>query len=64
MGIIALSISIAVFILGLLRGFPFLTILLFSIALSVAAVPEALPAVVTGSLAIGMRKMSKEKCTG
>ena len=59
MGIIALSISIAVFIFGLLRGFPFLTILLFSIALSVAAVPEALPAVVTGSLAIGMRKMAK-----
>jgi len=60
MGIIALTISISVFIIGLIRGIQFLTILLFGIALAVAAVPEALPAVVTGSLAIGMHKMAKK----
>jgi len=60
MGIIALSISISVIIIGLIRGIQFLTILLFGIALAVAAVPEALPAVVTGSLAIGMHKMAKK----
>jgi Ca2+-transporting ATPase len=60
LGIVALIISISVFILGLVRGLPFLSILLFGIALSVAAVPEALPAVVTGSLAIGMRRMAKK----
>ncbi|MFW9971532.1 MAG: cation-translocating P-type ATPase [Candidatus Odinarchaeota archaeon] len=60
LGIAALIISISVIILGLIRGFPFLAILMFGIALAVAAVPEALPAVVTGSLAIGMRKMAKK----
>ena len=43
--------------LGLLRGQPFIDMLIFGIALAVAVVPEALPAVVTISLAIGVQKM-------
>ena len=43
--------------LGLLRGQPFIEMLIFGIALAVAVVPEALPAVVTISLAIGVQKM-------
>lgn len=48
----------AIVCLGLLRGQPLLEMLLFGIALAVAAVPEALPAVVnmavfTGALAAG-----------
>src|SRR5574337_225769 len=43
--------------LGLSRGQPFIEMLMFGIALAVAVVPEALPAVVTISLAIGVQRM-------
>lgn len=44
---------------GLMRGQPFIEMLIFGIALAVAVVPEALPAVVTISLALGVQKMVK-----
>jgi Ca2+-transporting ATPase len=46
-------------ILGLLRSQPLIEMLIFGIALAVAVVPEALPAVVTISLAIGVQRMVK-----
>jgi Ca2+-transporting ATPase len=42
---------------GFFRGEPLLEMFLFGIALAVAVVPEALPAVVTISLAIGVQRM-------
>ncbi len=45
--------------LGLLRGQPVIEMVVFGIALAVAVVPEALPAVVTISLAIGVQRMVK-----
>ncbi len=45
--------------LGLFRGTPFIEMLIFGIALAVAVVPEALPAVVTISLAMGVQRMVK-----
>ncbi|MEW6434739.1 MAG: HAD-IC family P-type ATPase [Myxococcota bacterium] len=45
--------------LGLVRGQPFVEMLVFGIALAVAVVPEALPAVVTISLALGVQRMVK-----
>jgi Ca2+-transporting ATPase len=46
-------------VVGLVRGQPFVDMLLFGVALAVAVVPEALPAVVTISLAIGVQRMVK-----
>ncbi len=46
-------------VLGLLRGQDFIEMLIFGVALAVAVVPEALPAVVTISLAIGVQRMVK-----
>ena len=45
--------------LGVLRGEPLLDMFIFGVALAVAVVPEALPAVVTISLAIGVQRMVK-----
>jgi P-type Ca2+ transporter type 2C len=50
---------VAIVALGLLRGQPLFDMLLFGVALAVAVVPEALPAVVTISLAIGVQRMVK-----
>ena len=44
-------------VLGLFRGQPFVEMLIFGVALAVAVVPEALPAVVTISLALGVKRM-------
>ena len=59
LGKAALAIVTVVVAVGLARGLPAIEIFLFGIALAVAAVPEALPAVVTISLAIGLRRMVK-----
>ena len=58
LSLIVLLICAALFGFGLLRGEPAMVTLLTAISLAVAAIPEALPAVVTVLLAVGARRMA------
>ena len=59
LSILCLSVSAGAMIFGILRGHNWLQMLIWGISLAVAAVPEALPAVVTGALAIGTTRMAR-----
>lgn len=57
LSVVVLIICTVIFVFGLLRGENILTMLLTSISLAVAAIPEALPALVTIALAFGAKRL-------
>ena len=61
LGLAVLAICAVIFLMGWLRGEPTMIMLLTAISLAVAAIPEALPAVITVALALGARRMSQQR---
>ena len=56
-----LLLAVFSFICGYVHGLPLITNFMSAVALSIAAIPEGLPAAFTIILAIGVAKMTKEK---
>lgn len=60
LGLVLLGVVIITFLVGLLRGGDVRDLLMTSISLAVAAVPEGLPAIVTIVLSLGMGRMAQQ----
>jgi Ca2+-transporting ATPase len=61
LGVICLAVAAGAVLLGVFRGHGWLEMLIWGLSLAVAAVPESLPAVVTGALAIGTTRMARRR---
>lgn len=59
LGLVAVLATFVVLGLGLARGAPFTEILIVSLALAVASIPEGLPLALTLTLSVGMRDMAE-----
>jgi Ca2+-transporting ATPase len=61
LGIFSILLAASMGLLGVLRGYDLFHMFVWGVAVAVAVIPEALPAVVTISLALGVRRMVKRR---
>jgi len=59
LGAVAIAATVAILFLGMGKGAPFTEILVVSLALAVASIPEGLPLALTLTLSLGMKDMAK-----
>ncbi|MFO7638065.1 MAG: HAD-IC family P-type ATPase [bacterium] len=58
LGLVAVGLGAGLFGVGMLRGYPVMEMLLFAVAAAVSAVPSGLPAAISVTLALGVRRMA------
>lgn len=61
LSVIYVCICTTIFVLGVLSGLPLLWMVIWSISLAVAIVPETLPLIITGTLALGVQRMARKR---
>ncbi|WP_449244851.1 cation-translocating P-type ATPase [Desulfobacca acetoxidans] len=61
LSLICLAVAIGAVLMGIVKGYGWLAMLIWGISLAVASVPESLPAVVTGALSIGATRMARRQ---
>jgi Ca2+-transporting ATPase len=62
LGILTIGVAVLVVIIGVLQMRDLLEMFLIGVSLAVAVIPEGLPAVVTLTLAIGLKRLYRRKC--
>lgn len=58
LGLVGIGLAVAVFAAGVVMGQEWVEMALFSVAVAVSAIPEGLPAVISVTLAVGVKRMS------
>jgi Ca2+-transporting ATPase len=59
LGLGGVAMAVGVFGLGLLRGHEWVPMLMYAVAVAVSSIPEGLPAVISVTLALGVRRMAQ-----